>query len=352
MKNKVKKLMQWQYLLLIPIAFACKKNPVQDTKSGSSTEQVLSADDQLSSRVAVSPPSINNDTLFENVQYDTINNHLRTKFDLFVPKSAFTGNKLVPLVIFVHGGGFGDRDKDDLYSSNEFASDIQPYIDSNIAIATVNYRYKQDFSGYPGSLSEGDAILNCIGDVQRCLQFIRYKAARYKIKKGKIGMFGSSAGGGATLRIGLFCDKRNASSLDPVLQQSTRVQAIGHNNSQATYSPYHMSQMFTTYLYPTCASGSVVQDQRLNFLDSLTSDDPKIYVRQIDTNSSCISSKNNITHHPVHAKAIYDKADLMNRLHKKAQGYSEIRKFNIPWVPDPLNRPKSMREFMTDILKN
>ena len=97
---------------------------------------------------------------------ETYGNHQRNKFDIWLAKS----DKPTPLVIYIHGGGFGSGDKSKHYNSKQLVS----FLDKGISVATINYRF-QKHKPY--------GILASLNDSKRCLQFIRYHADKYNIDK-------------------------------------------------------------------------------------------------------------------------------------------------------------------------
>jgi hypothetical protein len=72
-------------------------------------------------------------SFFGNMSYGS--DQLQT-FDLFVPNSS----KQLPLVIFIHGGGFEGGDKSDLYGQDWGVNLINALLSEGIAFASVNYR--------------------------------------------------------------------------------------------------------------------------------------------------------------------------------------------------------------------
>jgi predicted esterase len=355
----MKKIQKIQFGVLmfiaLSIAVSCKKEVVEnnstpivnDKQSDLKVVPCVSCCNNCPANIIEPAPTIPNATLFANKPYDT---YAATTFDIYVPNSALSPNApAVPLVIFVHGGGFCCGDKSDAYetTNNPFDGDIQYYIDNNIAFATVNYRLGDDL---PNINTEGARILKSMNDVKHCLQYIRYNAATYNIDKSKVGMFGSSAGGGASAYLGFNANMPEPITvLKPYLGESTRLQAIGHNNSQTSYSPYELNQIFSVNY--ACSGPSViplphVSVSALDFTSKVTSDDPFIYIRQKKL-TGCPLNYGESIHHPYQAKTLYDAAKAMGEI---VTGNSEITAFQgqgINQVPPPI---KSLRDFMIDRL--
>ena len=149
---------------------------------------------------------------------ETYGDHQRNKFDIWLAKS----DKPTPLVIYIHGGGFGSGDKSKYYNSKQLVS----FLEKGISVATINYRF-QKHKPY--------GILASLNDSKRCLQFIRYHAEKYNIDKTKIGVYGSSAGAGTSLWIAFSDDMADLDNPDLILRESTRISCVGALATQATY---------------------------------------------------------------------------------------------------------------------
>ncbi len=147
--------------------------------------------------------------------------HLKNTFDIYLPPSADN----TPLVIFVHGGGFTGGDKRPM--PVKLKKEKNSFLTNKIAFASINYRLleQNDTIGVKKSLS----------DVKNCLQFIRQNASKYNIDKTRIGLYGSSAGAGSVLWLGLHDDMAEKDAQNPVMTESTRVKAIALYATQATY---------------------------------------------------------------------------------------------------------------------
>lgn len=70
-------------------------------------------------------------------------------------------------------------------------------------------------------------IPECVADVQRAVRFIRLNAERFKIDPRRIGVTGGSAGGHLSCMLGSTGDDGDKDAKDPVLRESSRVQAVG-----------------------------------------------------------------------------------------------------------------------------
>ena len=248
-----------------------------------------------------------------------------TKFDIFIPNSSTpTG-----LVICIHGGGFGGGDKDYIYSR---AWNIRELLNNNIAVATINYRLLTE--------NETEGILKCLNDSKRALQYIRYIHNELNIDKNNVGLYGGSAGAGTVFWLGTNDDMKDISSPDPVLQESTRVKAIGLSATQVGYDIENrwINDVFVDFnilwedVIPVIeeADGlfrlygiSSLEDyesseideyrQKVDMLSLLSSDDPEIWVSNVGEGltNGIPSTSGQLNHHPFHAREIKEFADAV-----------------------------------------
>ncbi len=113
-----------------------------------------------------------------NIPYnnDTLKKHL---LDIYVPANA---KGKLPLVVFIHGGGWIGNDKyaDMGYMPNTVAA----MLNNGMAVASIDYRFATE-AVFP-------AILQ---DCNKAVSFLYDNAAKYSLDKNKIAVMGFSAGG-------------------------------------------------------------------------------------------------------------------------------------------------------------
>jgi acetyl esterase/lipase len=107
-----------------------------------------------------------------NLEYARPDGHA-LHLDLYVPKGA-TGP--LPLVMWVHGGGWLAGDRSDGF--------FLPVVKSGFAVASIDYRLSQ-VAIFPAQ----------IYDCKAAVRWLRANAAKYNINPNKIGAAGASAGG-------------------------------------------------------------------------------------------------------------------------------------------------------------
>ena len=113
-----------------------------------------------------------------NIPYnnDTLKKHL---LDIYLPANA---KGKVPLLVFIHGGGWIGNDKyaDMGYMPNT----VNAMLDNGFAVASIDYRFAQD-AVFPGILQ----------DCNKAVSFLYDNATKYNLDKNKIALMGFSAGG-------------------------------------------------------------------------------------------------------------------------------------------------------------
>lgn len=92
-------------------------------------------------------------------------------------------------------------------------------------------------------------------DVARALQFVRSKAAEWGLRKDRIGVTGSSAGGCSSLWLAFHPDMADATSPDPVARESTRPYCAAAEGPQTTLDPRQMKDWTPNSTYGGHAFG-------------------------------------------------------------------------------------------------
>lgn len=230
----------------------------------------------------------------------------RNKFDIILPKASQQHG----LVIFIHGGGFKKGDKKAIYRRPH---DIQHFIDNNIAVASVNYRF------YNNDDSLGVKL--CLQDIQRAIQYLRHHADRYNIDKERVGCYGSSAGAGSSLYFA-FQDELAIPDDTTLSGESTRLRCAGAIATQGTYNVfrwkriipfmrtitllkrkeiYHSAANFYGYPnYKAFRPQRKAVARSLDMLEMIDPNDPPIYLMNLQK-ERFPKNTNAIQHHRKHA---------------------------------------------------
>jgi len=243
---------------------------------------------------------------FKNEKYG---NHPRNTFDIWLAKSETP----TPIVVYIHGGGFTGGDKSKYFDSE----DLVRFLDAGVSVATINYRFMTE---------PPYGIKASFKDSKRCLQYIRYNAKKYNIDKTRIACSGGSAGAGIALWLAFSDDMADLLNEDPVLRESTRLTCAGAFATQSTYDIFQWEKIIGVPMSDTpeqlqaiaIAFGTKningvdlfgqkeIRDE-LDFLSKMDKNDPPVFVFNKHKNG-IPTNEDELNHHPLHAKAIKEKA--------------------------------------------
>jgi len=134
----------------------------------------------------------------------------RQMLDLVLPKERAEGKKL-PLIVFIHGGGWRNGSKDGAIRR------LVPFVESgNYVGASINYRLTGE-SSWPTQ----------IHDCKAAIRYLRGNAKEYGINPKKIAVWGSSAGGHLVSMLGTSGDvKELEGDLGEFDDKSSRVTCV------------------------------------------------------------------------------------------------------------------------------
>jgi acetyl esterase/lipase len=253
---------------------------------------------------------------FSDVKYGP---HDRNRFDIWFAQSSTP----TPLVLYFHGGGFTSKDKSIIWGSPE----IDAFLQAGTSFATVNYRFHEEAGGVLGSL----------GDCARALQVMRHLAPAWHIDKERIGAYGNSAGGGASLWLGFHTDMADPNSLDVYMHESTRLKAVGALSTQATYDIEKWAEIFPPNAwasipatvrkeinaqamigYGFCLPPQIDSPEgkeiraKIDMLNMMDRDAPPFYV--LNDMRPRFHTWSHVTHSPHHARALRNRASVVGVL--------------------------------------
>lgn len=147
--------------------------------------------------------------LHGNIPYngDTLKKHL---LDIYLPANA---KEKLPLVVFIHGGGWIGNDKyaDIGYMGNT----VSALINNGIAVASIDYRFAQN-AVFP-------AILQ---DCNRAVSFLYDNADKYSLDKSRIALMGFSAGGHLASLMGTSHNNKVDNLYFPASYRSFKYKAV------------------------------------------------------------------------------------------------------------------------------
>ena len=148
--------------------------------------------------------------------------HPQNTFDLYRPISA----EPTPLMIFIHGGGFVSGDKSEI-NKDDHAATRDSLLRAGVSVASMNYRFLDD-----------TRIDHIMTDSSQIMLYLQNNAQSLGIDPDKIGVYGTSAGGGIALYMGLHPDT------------SQHIRVIGHIRSQSTYDMLQWPQILNIDVTP------------------------------------------------------------------------------------------------------
>lgn len=159
-----------------------------------------------------------------NVAYGS---HSQQVLDFYKAKSASPA----PLMFFIHGGGWNRGTKDRVVGLKECLA-------AGISVVSVEYRM------VPEAQKAGikPPVKWPLEDAARALQFVRSKAAEWKIDKTRIGACGGSAGACSSLWLAFHNDMADLKSADPIARESTRLYCAAVLVAQTTLDPKQMKE--------------------------------------------------------------------------------------------------------------
>lgn len=156
-------------------------------------------------------------SVFEDIIYanhtDVPNSHRFLKGDVYVPSSEGPH----PAIMLMHGGAW------QLGDENFYADDWGPYLaERGYVVFSIQYRLSKPGGAYP-------TWPGCLLDCKAALQFLRGKAAEYKVDPNRIAVGGDSAGGQLAALLALTQDwpayaKKYPN--EPFANVSTKVKAV------------------------------------------------------------------------------------------------------------------------------
>lgn len=140
-------------------------------------------------------------TLHRDIAYVT-GGHERQKLDLYLP----SGGKDLPLVVWIHGGGWQNGSKD--------RTPAVALLTHGFAVASINYR-----------LSSHAVFPAQIEDCKAAVRWLRAHAKEHDYDAGRIAVWGSSAGGHLVAMLGVTGDTKEF-DVGENLDVPSRVQAV------------------------------------------------------------------------------------------------------------------------------
>jgi acetyl esterase/lipase len=134
--------------------------------------------------------------------------HERHVLDIYKPVDSA---EVIPLIVFVHGGSWRQRSKDD----NPVLPFALSFVARGYAIASVGYRLSQH-AAYPAQ----------IHDLKAAVRWLRANARRYGIDPDRLAAWGPSAGGHLAALLGTSGGVTDLEAIGDHREQSSHVRAV------------------------------------------------------------------------------------------------------------------------------
>lgn len=175
-----------------------------------------------------------------NVAYGT---HARQKIDFYKAPS----DKPTPVVLFIHGGGWVNGDKNSVQNS----LNVSKLFENGISVVSVQYRF------IPDAQANGvqPPVKWPLEDAKRAIQFVRSKAKEWNIDKERIAACGGSAGACSSLWLAMHDDMADAKSDDPVARESSRLWGAVVSGAQTSLDPKLLREWMPNMAYGGHAFG-------------------------------------------------------------------------------------------------
>ncbi len=140
--------------------------------------------------------------------------------DLYLPPGADTTDRLFPLVVVVHGGGWQSGHTRHFGAFADWPVALAAIAGDGFVVASVEYRLSRE-APFPAAFD----------DTRDAVRWLRANTARYGIDKDRIVIMGGSAGGQLAGLVGTACgDKvnpgRRSDSDEPAIAESACVQGV------------------------------------------------------------------------------------------------------------------------------
>jgi acetyl esterase/lipase len=137
--------------------------------------------------------------------------------DAWVPPNATSATPM-PLLVFVHGGGFNSGGKEDR------ADDALGYASTGFVTASVNYRLTPNNTD--SAERRRTAIVQAADDVMNAIRYLKKNASAYHIDTSRVAVVGTSAGGALALIAAVEPDTLAGTAVDSAYAGvSAKVQA-------------------------------------------------------------------------------------------------------------------------------
>jgi acetyl esterase/lipase len=191
------------------------------------------------------------------------------QMNVFYPKQL--SDKLLPVTVYIHGGGWTSGDK----GSGAGSVDMKELLARGYLVVSLDYRLAPKYK-WPAQIT----------DVKCAIRHLRANAATYKLDPNRIGVWGGSAGGHLVAMLGTT-DVSAGFDVGEYIDQSSRVQAVVDLFGPA-YLPALLSS--NAQLVGSRVFGTTSRDDpilvRASPVTYITPDDPPFLILQGDKDTT------------------------------------------------------------------
>lgn len=176
--------------------------------------------------------------------------HWQQTIDFYPAPVSLTRFKAAPLVVAIHGGGWGALDKDDTFGLQQTLPAL------GIHFASINYRFIHTAPEH----GIKPALRMPLRDAARAVQTLRWLARELRIDPQRVGAVGGSAGAFTALWLAFHADMAEPRSADYIARESTRLQAVAGIDAQTSIDPAQMRDWIPEITYGAHAFGIYHED--------------------------------------------------------------------------------------------
>lgn len=209
--------------------------------------------------------------------------------------------KPTPVIIHIHGGGFIQGSKEKTID----AAVLKKLTAAGVSYASIQYKFQ----------SKDHPLPEVLRGIARAVQFLRHRSDEWNLDKTRFAAYGGSAGAAASTWLGMRDDLADPENADPVLRESTRLQAVWAISVAASmdvwewpkYNPRFTSKMVGSWIQRWGYDADTDPEdpktlawrQELRFSAHASADDPPMVI--INEHFA-----DNVAHNPAASKALYD----------------------------------------------
>jgi len=234
-----------------------------------------------------------------------------------------------PVIVHIHGGGFIQGSKQASIDASVHARLAK----AGVSYASVQYAFQ----------SKDRPLPEVLRGIARAVQFLRHEAGEWNLDRTRFAGFGSSAGAAASAWLGMRDDLADPESMDPVLRESSRLQAVWAISVAPTmdvwewpkYNPLFTERMVSSWI------------RRWGYDPDTDPDAPEVAAWRQELQFSRLASPDdapmviynehfadNVAHNPTASRALHD---LCREAGMDVQLFLRAELDNLDDAPDPFD---------------